>query len=359
MRNKSNLANIIIDANYPYGRIKDNTGAGDGTPVNEFVYGDIQQFFAKLITLAGIVPNDLPDNEINQYQTIQALKEFASKNNYIQNISSVTGVLNVSAKLGLMNTDEFLVCKASVDLGVETQIKGTDGTTFTITTIGTFKTNEYVRLIKTASTIVLVRISDSASLDLMVSELLYLKKASQAQENAGTVDTFATTPLVNKVTFTRRVIGADSGYYLAKPTGDIDARNAVIIGGKSCGPEISRQRRNTQFEWLSFLRQSDFFAFFFELFLFDDPTPCLPMKARGPHAVKVDGIPAAPAAIAKSAFQCPSCATTPATCAAITPMPAKPSVNGPSALWERGSRQGQTRAKRRPTKLSWRSGTSG
>ena len=46
MRNKSNLANIVIDANYPYGRIKDNTGAGDGTPVNEFVYGDIHQFFA-------------------------------------------------------------------------------------------------------------------------------------------------------------------------------------------------------------------------------------------------------------------------------------------------------------------------
>lgn len=228
MRNKANLTNIVIDANYPYGRIKDNTGAGDGTPVNEFVYGDIHQFFAKLITLAGIVPNDLPDNEINNYQTIQALKEFASKNNYIQNLSSVSGVLNVSAKLGLMQTDEFLVCKSSVDLGLETQIKGTDGTTFTIATIGTFKTNEYVRLIKTASSIVLVRISDSASLDLMVSELLYLKKASQAEENAGAIDTKATTPLVNKVAFTRRVIGADSGSYLAKPTGDPDARNGLL-----------------------------------------------------------------------------------------------------------------------------------
>jgi hypothetical protein len=215
MRNKANLANIIIDANYPYGRIKDNTGVGDGTPVNEFVYGDIHQFFAKLITLAGIAPNDLPDNEINEYQTIQALKEFASKNNYIQNLSSVSGVLNVSAKLGLMNADEFLVCKASSNLGAETQIKGTDGTTFTITAIGTFKTNEYVRLIKTASTIVLVRISDSVSLDLMISELLYLKKASQSEENAGTIDTKATTPLTNKTVFARRVNGVDSPTYLA------------------------------------------------------------------------------------------------------------------------------------------------
>jgi len=235
MRNKSNLANIVIDANYPYGRIKDNTGAGDGTPVNEFVYGDIHQFFAKLITLAGIVPNDLPDNEVNQYQTIQALKEFASKNNYIQNLSSVSGVLNVSAKIGLMQTDEFLVCKASVDLGAETEIKGTDGTTIAIATIGTFKTDEYVRLIKTASTIVLVRISDSASLDLMISELLYLKKANQTQENAGTSDLVATTPLTNKTVFARRVNGVDSATYLASslvnglyPKEHWDVVNALI-----------------------------------------------------------------------------------------------------------------------------------
>lgn len=215
MRNKANLANIVIDANYPYGRIKDNTGAGDGTPVNEFVYGDIHQFFAKLITLSGIVPNDLPDNEINGYQTIQALKEFASKNNYIQNLSSVSGVLNVSAKLGLMQNDEFLICKSSSDLGSETQIKGTDGNTFTITTIGTFKTNEYVRLIKTASSVVLVRIADSVSLDAMISELFYLKKANQTQENTGTSDLVATTPLTNKTVFARRVNGVDSPTYLA------------------------------------------------------------------------------------------------------------------------------------------------
>jgi len=233
MRNKATLANIIIDSDYLFGRIKDNSGTNDGTPVNEFVYGDIHQFFAKLITLAGITPNNLPDNETNGYQTIQALKEFATKNNYIQNISSVSGVLNVSAKIGLMQTNEFLVCKASVDLGAETQIKGTDGITIAITTIGTFKTDEYVRLIKTASTIVLVRISDSASLDLMVSELLFLKKTSQATENDGTSDLFATTPLTNKTVFARRVNGADSGGYLATPSqnGLLSAADKIIIDG--------------------------------------------------------------------------------------------------------------------------------
>ena len=217
MRNFSNNSNVDNSdlSNYPDARIKDNTGALDGTPVNERVYGDVIQFFLKLKRLAGITANDLPDNETNGFQTIQSLKEFATKNNYIQNLSSTAGVLNVSAKIGLMNTDEFLVCKASVNLGAETQIKGTDGATFTITTIGTFKTNEYVRLIKTSSTIVLVRISDSVSLDSMISELLYLKKASQSEENAGTIDTKATTPLVNKVAFARRVNGVDSPTYLA------------------------------------------------------------------------------------------------------------------------------------------------
>lgn len=217
MRNFSNNSNVDNSdlSNYPDARIKDNTGSLDGTPVNERVYGDVIQFFLKLKRLAGITANDLPDNETNGFQTIQSLKEFATKNNYIQNISSVSGVLNVSAKIGLMQNDEFLVCKSSIDLGAETQIKGTDGVINTITTIGTFKTNEYVRLIKTASTIFLVRISDAASLDLMVSELLYLKKASQSEENAGTSDLVATTPLTNKTVFSRRVNGVDSPTYLA------------------------------------------------------------------------------------------------------------------------------------------------
>lgn len=230
MRKFSNNSNVDSSdlSNYPDARIKDNTGALDGTPVNERVYGDVIQFFLKLKRLAGITANDLPDNETNGFQTIQSLKEFATKNNYIQNISSVSGVLNVSAKIGLMQNDEFLVCKSSIDLGAETQIKGTDGVINTITTIGTFKTNEYVRLIKTASTIFLVRISDAASLDLMVSELLYLKKATQSEENAGTIETKATTPKTNLTAFIRRVIGADSANYLAKPTGDPDERNGLL-----------------------------------------------------------------------------------------------------------------------------------
>lgn len=216
MRNKSTLTNIDnSNPDYLLGRIKDNSGSNDGTPVNEFVYGDIHQFFAKLVTEAGIVPNGQPDNENNGYQLVEALMAFANKNNYVQNINTSGSYLAVSVKIGLLKDNESLICKASVDLGVQTQIKGTDNIIYSFVSIGTFKTDEYVRLIKTASSIILVRLVDSVNLDLAVGELLYLKKANQTQENAGTSDLVATTPLTNKTVFARRVNGVDSATYLA------------------------------------------------------------------------------------------------------------------------------------------------
>ena len=70
------------DSDYPDGRIKDDTGINDGTPINVKTNGDIQQFFAKLMRLAGITPNGLPDSEYNGLQLIQALKAFVSNRNW-------------------------------------------------------------------------------------------------------------------------------------------------------------------------------------------------------------------------------------------------------------------------------------
>lgn len=58
---------------YPFGRIKDNPGNRTGTPVNESVYGDIHVVLDKLLSLANITPNDLPENEYSGYQIIEAL----------------------------------------------------------------------------------------------------------------------------------------------------------------------------------------------------------------------------------------------------------------------------------------------
>jgi len=60
------------DSDYPFGNIKDDTGAGDGTPVNVQVYADFHQFFAKMFALSGLTYNGLPDNEYSGFQYIEA-----------------------------------------------------------------------------------------------------------------------------------------------------------------------------------------------------------------------------------------------------------------------------------------------
>lgn len=222
LKNNPNVDNSD-PGNYPDGRVKDNTGSGNGTPVNRSVYGDLHSNISKLMRLYGIIPNELPDNETNGFQLIQALSALASKNDYIYPLTTNgTDTLSVDIKLALMNDGEFLVCLASTNKTTETLIKGSTGSSFAITYSGNFKANEYVRVIKTSGGVSIVRIADWNSLDAMASDLLYLKKASQAQENAGAIDTVATTPLVNKVTYALRTIGADSGSYLAT-----NARNGL------------------------------------------------------------------------------------------------------------------------------------
>lgn len=201
--------------NYPDGRIKNNTGSGNGTAVNERTKGDIHQAIAKMMRLYNILPNNLPDNETNGFQIVEAIVALASKNDFILPLNLNSGVLSVPIKLGFMLTGEQIVCKASFDLGSETQIKGSDNVTFVFSANGSFKANEYVRLIKTSSGVDIIRLVDNVSLDSMVNDLSYLKKASQAQENAGAIDTKATTPLVNLVAFTKRVIGTDAVNFLA------------------------------------------------------------------------------------------------------------------------------------------------
>lgn len=64
------------DGEYPYGNVRDisSPGAGDGTPANTLVHGDVHQFFEKLLDAAGVSPNGLFDNEYNGWQLFEAYK---------------------------------------------------------------------------------------------------------------------------------------------------------------------------------------------------------------------------------------------------------------------------------------------
>lgn len=202
--------------NYPDGRIKDNTGTGNGTPVNEKTKGDWHQAVAKLMRLYEIIPNGLPDNTTNGYQIIDALSALASKNDYIYPLTTNgTTTLNVDIKLSLMKTNEFLICLASANKTTETLIKGSGTASFVVVYSGNFKANEYVRLIKTDAGVSIIRVADWNSLNSMVTELEFLKKASYAQEIAGISDTVATNPLSNVLAFVERVNGAASSMSLA------------------------------------------------------------------------------------------------------------------------------------------------
>lgn len=72
-----NLPNATTpDSDYPYGRIKDNDGTGNGVAVNEFTNGDFHQFFARLMDQAGISANGLPDNDYTGFQLVEALAQY-------------------------------------------------------------------------------------------------------------------------------------------------------------------------------------------------------------------------------------------------------------------------------------------
>jgi hypothetical protein len=76
-RDLENLPNVDApSSDYPHGRIRDRSGSTPGTPVNEEVYGDMHQFFAKLLAEASVTPNNLPDNEYSGFQLFQALTDY-------------------------------------------------------------------------------------------------------------------------------------------------------------------------------------------------------------------------------------------------------------------------------------------
>lgn len=73
-----NKANVTApNADYPYGAIKNDTGIGDGTPVDVQAYGDIHQFFARMFAQSGITANGLPDNLTNGFQLYEAFQKLA------------------------------------------------------------------------------------------------------------------------------------------------------------------------------------------------------------------------------------------------------------------------------------------
>lgn len=63
----------VVSSTWPYGKIRDDSGANDGTPVNADVYQDHHQFFEKLMDDNLEPPNGQLDNSVNGFQLNDAL----------------------------------------------------------------------------------------------------------------------------------------------------------------------------------------------------------------------------------------------------------------------------------------------
>lgn len=74
-RSIQNLTNVEApSSDYPYGRVKNNTGSRNGTPVDEKLLGDVIQFFNRMMDEANISYNGLPDNDYSGFQLFTALQ---------------------------------------------------------------------------------------------------------------------------------------------------------------------------------------------------------------------------------------------------------------------------------------------
>lgn len=164
-RDKKNQQNIDNSnpADYPNARIRNNDGSGNGTPVDESVYGDIHEFHAKIMREAKVDYNNLPDNNTNGYQLYDALMSLGGKNDMIKEITKLTNdTLLIPIKLSALKIDESIIFYANFDSSTQMIfIKGVDNSIKNLIIAGKFYSGQKVRLINNTNNISLVGLYDS------------------------------------------------------------------------------------------------------------------------------------------------------------------------------------------------------
>ncbi len=119
-----------ITTDYPHGGIKDDTGVGDGTPVNKLVYDDIHQTFRKILLLSAITPNGLPDNVTNGYQYNNAMDALYKKFTGVKYVTGVASVTLTSADYGKLVVVDSSAGQVDVILPASVNLR--DGDAFTV-----------------------------------------------------------------------------------------------------------------------------------------------------------------------------------------------------------------------------------
>ncbi len=119
LQDKPNV--IAPDSDYPYGRIRNKSGVIHGTPVSQQVYGDMHQFFSRLMAIAGIVANGLPDNAYSGFQLITALQAVIT--GIVNTAVAAEAVLRTAADAVLQgNINSEASSRAGADTTLQTNI---------------------------------------------------------------------------------------------------------------------------------------------------------------------------------------------------------------------------------------------
>lgn len=116
LQNKTNV--VAPGGDYPYGRIKNNTGANDGTPVDVDVYGDFHQFFERLIDQSDVTANGNPDNSTSGFQLFEAFLKLANRFN-CTSTSTVTLALGSKSFAVTANAAATLAYKLGMPLYIQ------------------------------------------------------------------------------------------------------------------------------------------------------------------------------------------------------------------------------------------------
>lgn len=77
LKNKPNVTPPT--STYPHGRLTDDTGSGNGTPIDQQTNNDIHSFLQQLMVDAGVTPNNILDNEYDGFQLNLALGLYINK----------------------------------------------------------------------------------------------------------------------------------------------------------------------------------------------------------------------------------------------------------------------------------------
>ena len=79
-----------VDSKYPFeGAIRNQTPTETGTPVINEIYNDPLMNLYQLLKLTGISPTETEDNDLTQYQIVEALEKFSNKLNDLQQVMTV------------------------------------------------------------------------------------------------------------------------------------------------------------------------------------------------------------------------------------------------------------------------------